>query len=321
MGQWFPGPELGKNPVPQVGDLYTLKGLPSFKRKEFWCSHIGIVVGVTDSSIERIDGNFNNKVKYTTLSRSSSTIHGYFRPDWSRVGVQGSYSNYSSPIIGSAKVSPYQAKFESVDALLREAAYLTDKLEPSIKSTDKRLSVINYTQGLSELVGAASPVVNISYTQETPQTSSVDSSGLNDVQKKIIEFFCGKGCQVSAGVAVCANIEQECNYKISCYEWDVDGYSGGICQWHKDRLTRMINYVGPDWRNDLTGQLNYLWYELSNSYRTVLSVLQSAANTLEAAKNATDVFVRRFEVPANVNTRSQERQSIASRIWGQLYGG
>ena len=46
--------------------------------------------------------------------------------------------------------------------------------------------------------------------------------------------------------------------------------------------------------------------------------MKSASNTLEGAKHVADVFVRKFEIPANVNQRSKERQAIAETYWKQI---
>lgn len=325
MGQWLPGPASGGNPTPQPGDLYSLYyGDSGPSRSQFWSGHIGIVVGVTSSHIERVDGNFDGVVKHTTLVRSNHQIRGYFRPDWSRVGVQGAYVDLSGNYTGGAGVtntSQYQATFNKTDAMMREVAYMNSKGEPSINSTDVKLSVVNYTQGLSDIINVVTPTVVSVNPGETPVVADGDTSGLNKVQKAIIEFFCSKGCQVSAGVAVCANVEQECDYNIALYEWDVNAYSGGMCQWHKERLTKMISYVGSDWKTNLQGQLNYLWKELNSNYTSVLRALTSAVNTLSSCKTVVDIFVRRFEVPDKLDLRSQERQVIATRIWKQLYGG
>lgn len=338
MGRWLPGPVSGGNPTPQAGDIYALYyGGEGPSRSEFWAGHVGIVIGVTNSSIERIDGNFDGLVKHSTLPRSNSQIRGYFRPDWSRVGVSGTYvdtgsysgssGSYSGGVALIQGASQYAATFNSTDALMREIGYMNNKYEPSISSSDVKLSVVNYTQGLSDIVRVAVPAIsgvvstndNVSSMSGESVTLDADTSGLNNVQKKIIEFFCSKGCQVSAGVAVCANVEQECDYDISTI--GDHGTSGGMCQWHNERWTRMVSYVGSNWKTNFQGQLNYLWKELNSSYTSVLTVLTSAKNTLTDAKHATDVFARRFESPYDVNARSRERQKIAARIWNQLYGG
>lgn len=326
-GVWLPGPVQGKYPMPQAGDLFTLDGVsPGNIPYTYGSSHIGIVVSSGTSTFVSVEGNVTNKsagdyrslVRSFTYSINSKNIKGFFRPNWSVVG--SNYINTDSTVVAPI----YSGKFNPIDALLREVGYMNDKCEPSISPTDVKLSVVNYTQGLSDLIGqlpsdGSSSVVDGGGSV----TTTADLSKLNTIQQEIIRFFCSKGCQVSAGLAVCANVEYECSYKIGLRVWDVNAYSGGMCMWHADRLTKMVNYVGSDWRTNLTGQLSFLWYELQNvnMFSKVRDALVSAANTLADAKHAAGVFVRKFEVPANIDSQSMKRQAAVERMWNQIYGG
>lgn len=81
----------------------------------------------------------------------------------------------------------------------------------------------------------------------------------------------------------------------------------------------MKSMAGSDWANNLTGQLNYLWHELNGSYKDrVLTKLVTVANTEQGAREAADVFVRKFEVPDNIESESISRQNTASALWKQI---
>ena len=81
----------------------------------------------------------------------------------------------------------------------------------------------------------------------------------------------------------------------------------------------MKQFVGRGWENNLTGQLEYLWYELQTMYKnSVLIPLQGVPNTEQGARSAADTFVRKFEVPDNIDRQSQIRQNNASTLFNAL---
>ena len=80
----------------------------------------------------------------------------------------------------------------------------------------------------------------------------------------------------------------------------------------------MIQWAGPDWRTNMTGQLEYLWHELTNSYTGVLNVLRSVSNNVEGAMAAAEEFLRHFEVPANMEYNVRVRRQTASELWNQI---
>ena len=191
---------------------------------------------------------------------------------------------------------------------LEEIGYMNG-ITPTINQTTVRLSIINYTSALNSLFAGLVGVTS---------GSSIDTSKVQGNYRVIIEFIMQKGLNAAAGCGIAANIRGESNANPSAVSGDGYG-SVGICQWTFGRKTNMINFVGPNWRNNLTGQLEFLWHELSTSYnRTVLQPLQQVPNNEAGARRAADIFVRKFEVPANVNLRSQQRQQWASDFWNQL---
>ena len=61
---------------PKVGDQIFFK----YSNDDSTADHTGIVVGVTDSTIETIEGNSSNQVKRNTYQRNSKIIIGYGHP-------------------------------------------------------------------------------------------------------------------------------------------------------------------------------------------------------------------------------------------------
>lgn len=205
---------------------------------------------------------------------------------------------------GSGSGSTTQIEFDPKDAILREVAYLTNDLSPSINKTKTLLSLYN-TAIFKQILDSASNG-DVSY--------NID--GLQGNCKTIVKYLIDKGLNLAAAIGVAANIQRESNFRTDA----VNPSSGasGICQWYDVRRTRMINYVGSDWRTNLSRQLDYLWLELNeNYYRHVLDYLKTVQDTLAGAKQAMDYFLKHFEVPGNHDSEYRRRETFVEDMWGK----
>ena len=293
-----------KNIIPARGDLILFRW-KTYTGKQWWfAEHIGIVRKVENGKVYTVEGNSSNKVRLKDYDINYKCIAGYLRADWAKVGGYVS-GGYLGPL--------YETRNTREDAIIREVGYINSNYEPSIHSSDIELSVINYTSLLSDLFDNFREKYGYMFAGGDVD---VNVDGVSGNCKIVIEFFLKKGFNAAAAVGVAANIKQESNFNTAAV--GDNGTSFGICQWHAGRGANMKNFVGSDWRTDLTGQLNFLLHELETSYKSVLSAMKSASNTLEGAKHVADVFVRKFEIPANVNQRSKERQAIAETYWKQI---
>ena len=73
---------------------------------------------------------------------------------------------------------------------------------------------------------------------------------------------------------------------------------------------------GGHWETNVTGQISYLWYEITETDEaSVMPYLQSAPCTLEGAKQAAEDWCRKFERPSDPDTGSQTRRSTAEEYW------
>ena len=124
------------------------------------------------------------------------------------------------------------------------------------------------------------------------------------------------GLNTAAACGVLANIYCESGFNPSAL--GDGGTSYGICQWHNDRYTNLKNYCkenGYDYRT-LTGQLNYLSYELNNSYASTYRLLKSVFNDSEASYYAGYSWSYNFESPKNKATVSITRGNLArDKYW------
>ena len=76
--------------------------------------------------------------------------------------------------------------------------------------------------------------------------------------------------------------------------------------------------AGANWASNLTGQLEYLLSELRSGYITTYTAISQVSNDIYGAMYAADIFVRKFEVPADPDKASAARQAHAMTFWQGL---
>lgn len=101
---------------------------------------------------------------------------------------------------------------------------------------------------------------------------------------------------------------------------DSAGY--GICQWtFSSRKATLQSYAKQKKRsiNDLTMQVEFLLFELRNSYKNLWTTLTSTKNTADGAYNAGVRFCEDFERPKGGSTTSAYRGSLARDEYWAYY--
>ena len=326
MGTFHKGPFNGCTFTPQVGDLVMFRWESNYST-EYESDHVGIVIDCDGAKFHTIEGNTGTWDRHTSCIKQKEydvtykCINGYFRPDWSLVGASVN-DMLLGGFVGGTAFSLYNTENTREDAMIREIGYLDSDYKPSISTSKIKLSVINYTSRLAEIFSQFSVA---SYGG----SGTVIVDGIeNPTAKAIIEYLIDKGLNAAGAIGICANIKHESGYRTDVIEYGYTFANGGagLCQWTNyprsaatGRKTDMVAFVGDDWKTDLTGQLDFLWYELNSSYylSRVLEPIRLVPNTEEGARSAADTFVRKFEVPANIDAASQTRQSSASELWSQ----
>ena len=109
------------------------------------------------------------------------------------------------------------------------------------------------------------------------------------------------------------------SYSKSSFVYDEAGY--GLAQWtywsRKKALYEMYKSGGYSSIGSIELACDYLWYELQNSYKGVLSVLKSAASI----RQASDKVLHDFENPADQSESVEEyRATLGRTIYGDLAG-
>lgn len=198
-----------------------------------------------------------------------------------------------------------QVQFSPEDSILREVGYLTNDLVPSIKASKTLLSLYNtaiFQQILEESGGGGGTSYNIDKLTGNCRT--------------VVKFLLDKGLNLAGAIGIAANIQRESGFRTDA----VNSSSGasGICQWLGGRRTQMINHCGGNWRNNLTGQLEYFWQEINTAYyKHVLDHVKAVQDTLAGAKQAMDYFMRHFEVCGNYAFEYTQRGKFVEEMWSK----
>lgn len=119
---------------------------------------------------------------------------------------------------------------------------------------------------------------------------------------------------------ILGNIQAESSFNPGIEEKTTRADKGyGICQWTFGRRTKLAEFCGKKGKpiNDLNTQCDFLMHELENSYKAVYDVVSDGNKSPE---ECADVFVRKFEIPANVDSTSKVRQKNAKEWASKLEG-
>ena len=307
-----------KSYSPQRGDLINFIWSGGSASRGY-ADHIGIVTKYKNNTVYTIEGNSSNTVREKSYPRSSSVLACFCSPNWSLVGGTSDASGESS-IEGNL----FDDLCTRKDAILRECAYLetvydtkkkkkVKEYKASKKSTDIALSIVNYTElfqtfwevGVSSLTGSSSS-----------ETITYDYSKLRSKVRETIQHLVSKGLNNAAACGIAGNIYYESAFNTAAVKDNKTSF--GICRWNSTRGSNMKKSVGSNWANNLTGQLDFLWYELESDYSSLLSTLKSIDNTESGAKVAAEEFVRNFEKPSKASFDSKKRQEKAAEYFNKI---
>ncbi len=190
-----------------------------------------------------------------------------------------------------------------------------------MNDTSKFDTMANYLQEVSSNYQAgdqaATKVLSLNSSDQLT-SSSISLTGSTN-QEQIYNYFTSQGLNQAAACGILANIKQESNFKTG--DWGDNGTSYGICQWHASRLTELQNYCSSnnlDY-NTLEGQLSFLTYELQTKYPDLYQTLQNVPNNADGAYQAAYQFTIRFERPADMEWRGEQRGYSAQDML-QSYG-
>lgn len=328
-GQRFMSPAYGgsRNFSPRCGDLIFFRWTTA-PGAEWWvANHVGIVVSTAGDTVTTIEGNRGGGSNFTSIiderrcSKYWDKIVYYVRPAW----TAEDYAGVGQDFAGGEDTPPWNEVFPITpawgqvepntrnDMAVREVGYIHAGQLSAVKSRIP-VSVVNYTSGLSELISATGIVPNYS------ASGDFSVGALRPVPRAIAQQLVTAGFSMGAAVGILGNIQRESDFRPDVV--NSNGGASGLCQWYGDRCRDMKAFVGPDWKHNVTGQIQYLIHEVTNItfFRNKLyNFLRECPNSLQGAKTAADTFFHWYEA-LNTYTpaESARRVQFASELWAQL---
>lgn len=308
------------NYTPKPGDLFFLTGN----------SHVGIVYSVNGKKFTSCEGNHvintmgKNTQGYlsgsTTYTLPNNIFYRFCTPDWESVG--GFSSGTDDENVGGGQL--YDTEYNRSDAIIREVGYLDKKYKPTTKSSKMKLCVMNYTSLLADIwekygYGGSSG------TSGTTGNANYDTSALSGNAKIVIDYFLNKGLNAAAACGFAGNLWQE-SHSFNPGEVSSDG-AIGIVQWMGGRASAMKTYVGKNWKTNLSGQLDFLWHEITTSYKDTYNYVKKVTNTVDGTKKAAKYICEHYEVGTGVTARQNKAveyfkkiKQISTANQGQIIG-
>lgn len=310
MGSFLKGPLYGRPFIPKAGDILLERVSRTRKYKsQSDCDQLHIVTDTGNNYVDVVSIDPGGLIISSEFKDTSKVICGYYRPKWSLV------DNSTGGMFGYTPLGKfYDTENTREDATVREVGYLDPENKPTISKSGIALSVVNYTTMLSSVMDDLLVPCMISGNIST----DVILDGIDEPKaREVIQYLVNKGLNAAAACGICGNIRHESNFNTAAI--GDYGTSFGICQWHYGRGDRMKQMAGSNWANNLTGQLDYLWSELQSGYSTsTLQPIYTVPNTEQGARQAADIFVRNFEIPADVDNESLKRQDTAAAFFNKV---
>ena len=148
--------------------------------------------------------------------------------------------------------------------------------------------------------------------------SNVNTGG--GTKDDIYNMLAKKGFNNAAICAILANMEHESGFDTTAV--GDGGTSYGLCQWHNGRWDNLNNYCSEHNLDSSTveGQVEYLCYELENSYGDVYDTLKNVPNTKQGAYDAAYKWTVDFEIPDDRYNRGKARGDTAASSYWDTYG-
>ena len=131
----------------------------------------------------------------------------------------------------------------------------------------------------------------------TSQFRSGQGGGKRVPPGDMINYLQSKGMSREHVIGMVNNLKYESSYNPAAI--GDNGNSLGLAQWHKDRGQKMINFVGPDWKTNWQGQLDYALTEPDTK--------KYLSKNFNSSADASKWFTYYWERPANRAQRANQR--------------
>lgn len=179
-----------------------------------------------------------------------------------------------------------------------------NNLEATGKPTGQMIDLLN-----KQLASKPEVLAKLSPTTDVAAPTNVKSIRNRVNPDDVSSYLTSKGLDKNHILGMLANIERESNFNSGAYNPnDVNGPSGGFFQHHDKtsdprsrRFSQMVNAAGENWQSNWKGQLDFALSEPAG--RKYLSL------SFKTPQDATEWWVRNFEIPGNMEQEIAIRQS------------
>ena len=214
-----------------------------------------------------------------SVNNSSATISGYSTYDcvWS----PGSNGSWNKTTTTTGKSAEGMTKLQALASSM-------------IRDDSNHSKLIS---GLSDIYQTIGTKYKGTTTSGNPQNSGGDGSLVftsNEKTncKKIYDQLKANGFSHNGAVAICANIKGESSFNPECS--GDSGTSYGLCQWHNERKTSMLNHNSGHPTNSIEHQISYLTQDMKN-----YGLYDKFSKNDESIENLISSMVYDFEKPAD----------------------
>ena len=206
----------------------------------------------------------------------------------------------------------YNTQTDRHDMTLRQVGYLNTNYSLSNDVSNIAISVINYTSVLGDLYTQFAPAV------ATINSVKVDTSQLDSNTKICIDYIVDQGYSAASacGITACLNLYSRLD---TGYVGQVGTkYVYGIGAWDEIHMNEMKDMVGLDWKTNLTGQLEYLMYDIETNYSAMVLGLRLQQLDKENAETVAEVFLTVYNELFVSNNNIEKVKSYAGDIYDKL---
>jgi hypothetical protein len=313
LGTWHRAGWHGVSYTPAPGDLISFRwkargtsGASKYNY-EYFSDHIGIVAYVSGDTITTIEGNKSNACGSRTLKPSTTSVNGYYHPNWTLIGIPDDGSAAS----GGGTFEPlYNTYNTAEDADMREVGYISGKGSVTLSSTDIAVSAINYTVGLASLF-------NYFGSKGLTTQYKIDVSNIRDQNARVIaKYLLDKGLNIANVVGILGCIQARSSFTTN--KASNSGSELGILQWSGERRKRLLDKV-PNWPTNLTGQCDFLWEDMCSKHKNLIDSLYLVTDiSIQGAIASAELFFKNYEQLNGLEDAMKIRSINIRDMWPQI---
>lgn len=226
----------------------------------------------------------------------------------------GGWGNYVKIQHADGNVTLYAHLYEgslnvNVNDIVKQGQ-LIGKMGSSGFSTGTHLHFTIYVNG-----DAVDPLNYIDINNPRPSSNKITHINGSSNKQSVCLTLKSNGMPDNGVAAVMTNMNHESGFRTEVL--GDNGTSYGLCQWHNSRYDNLRNSF-PDSYNTVGSQIEFLMYELRNSFSYVYNGLYDGTSS---AYDLTYDFCYHFENPSNKETKCKDRASNSNKFLSYVQNG